>query len=60
MNGLPALPGQPGSFPLPNAGQPGTVFAQQQANPIHPAAQAARGMNPTAQTQAKMPGGSYR
>lgn len=30
--------GQPGSFPLPNAGQPGTAYA---TNQIHPAARAA-------------------
>lgn len=30
--------GQPGSFPLPNSGQPGTAYATAQT---HPAAQAA-------------------
>ncbi len=33
-------PGVPGSFPLPNAGVPGTAF---KANALHPAAAAALG-----------------
>lgn len=34
-------PGQPGSFPLPNAGEPGQAFAQRVEPKGHPAARRA-------------------
>lgn len=36
-------PGVPGSAPLPNAGNPGTVY---KANAMHPAAAAGMGLRP--------------